>query len=309
MTSTTNSMGKLSKKSQNIISEIKEYILMGIGVVFYVIAWKAFLLPYTIVGGGATGICAIVYFITENILGAGNGIPIWLSFLILNTVLLVMAIRLLGLKFCIRTIYSTILMTLLFRFVPQAEIGQFLGENDSLLACILGGIMCGGGLAINYSSGGSTGGTDIIAAMINKRSNITLGRVLLYCDLIIISSSYFIGNGITPIIYGLVNMTILSFSVDMMMNGRRQYVQFFIFSPKFAEIADTIHSEVGRGVTLLDGTGWYSKQSIKVITVLVRKNEALKVFKLVHEIDPNAFVSQSAAAGVYGAGFEAIVTK
>ena len=309
MTNSINTKRKLSKKSQTILSEIKEYIFMGVGVLFYVGAWKAFLLPYTIVGGGATGICAIIYFITEHLFGVGNGVPIWLSFLILNTVLLVMAIKLLGLKFCLRTIYSTILMTLLFRFLPQAEMGQFLGENDALLACILGGIMCGGGLAINYSNNGSTGGTDIIAAMINKHSNITLGRVLLYCDLIIISSSYFIGNGITPIIYGLVNMTILSFSVDMMMNGRRQSVQFFIFSPKYAEIADSIHAEVGRGVTVLDGTGWYSKQPVKVVTVLVRKNESSKVFKLVHEIDPNAFVSQSAAAGVYGAGFDAIKSK
>lgn len=309
MTNSINTKRKLSKKSQTILSEIKEYIFMGVGVLFYVGAWKAFLLPYTIVGGGATGICAIIYFITEHLFGVGNGVPIWLSFLILNTVLLVMAIKLLGLKFCLRTIYSTILMTLLFRFLPQAEMEQFLGENDALLACILGGIMCGGGLAINYSNNGSTGGTDIIAAMINKHSNITLGRVLLYCDLIIISSSYFIGNGITPIIYGLVNMTILSFSVDMMMNGRRQSVQFFIFSPKYAEIADSIHTEVGRGVTVLDGTGWYSKQPVKVVTVLVRKNESSKVFKLVHEIDPNAFVSQSAAAGVYGAGFDAIKSK
>lgn len=297
------------EKAQFFLRDVKEYIFIACGVLLYVGAWKGFLLPYTIVGGGATGICAIIYFITENIFGAGNGVPIWLSYLILNAILLAIAIKVMGLKFCIRSIYGIILMTILYRFVPQAEMGQFLAETDSLLACILGGIMCGAGLAIVYHNHGSTGGTDIVAIVVSKYKSITLGRILLYCDIIIICTSYFIGNGVTPIIYGLVNMTILSVSVDMVMNGVRQSVQFFIFSSKHTEIADAINQEIGRGVTVLDGTGWYSKQPVKVITVLVRKNESARIFKLVHDIDPDAFVSQSAAAGVYGEGFEAIKGK
>ena len=301
--SVTNNKKTDTKKS------IKEYILIAVGVTLYVSAWKALLLPYTIVGGGATGICAIIYFISENILGQGNGIPIWVSFLILNSSLLIVAIKLLGMKFCIRTIYGVTLMTLLFKFMPEAEMGQFLSKTDSLLACILGGVMAGTGLGIIYTNNGSTGGTDIIAIVVNKYRSITLERILLYCDVVIISTSYFIGNGVTPIIYGLVNMAVLTFSVDMYMNGVRQSVQFFIFSQKYEEIADRINQEAHRGVTLLDGMGWYSKRPIKVITVLVRKSESARIFKLVKEIDPHAFVSQSAAAGVYGEGFDAIKGK
>ena len=275
--SVTNNKKTDTKKS------IKEYILIAVGVTLYVSAWKALLLPYTIVGGGATGICAIIYFISENILGQGNGIPIWVSFLILNSSLLIVAIKLLGMKFCIRTIYGVTLMTLLFKFMPEAEMGQFLSKTDSLLACILGGVMAGTGLGIIYTNNGSTGGTDIIAIVVNKYRSITLGRILLYA--------------------------VLTFSVDMYMNGVRQSVQFFIFSQKYEEIADRINQEAHRGVTLLDGMGWYSKRPIKVITVLVRKSESARIFKLVKEIDPHAFVSQSAAAGVYGEGFDAIKGK
>lgn len=309
MEEATSSPAEGKKKIEKILISIKEYILITFGVALYVTAWKALLLPYTIVGGAATGISAIVYFITENLFGKGNGIPIWLTFLTINTVLLVIAIKTLGLKFCIRTIYGVVLMTLLFRFMPQAEIGQFVSETDTLLACILGGVMCGVGLGITYTNQGSTGGTDIIAWIVNKYRTIPLGRILLYCDVVIISTSYFIGNGVTPIIYGLVNMAVLSFSVDMYMNGVRQSVQFFIFSHKHEEIADRINQEAHRGVTLLDGMGWYSKRPIKVITVLVRKSESARIFKLVKEIDPHAFVSQSAAAGVYGEGFDAIKGK
>lgn len=306
--STTMQTNTISKKT-DIKKSIKEYILIAIGVTLYVSAWKALLLPYTIVGGGATGICAIIYFITENLFGHGNGVPIWVSFLILNSSLLIVAIKLLGMKFCIRTIYGVTLMTLMFRFMPEAEMGQFLSETDSLLACILGGVMAGFGLGVIYTNNGSTGGTDVIAIVVNKYRSITLGRILLYCDVVIISTSYFIGNGVTPIIYGLVNMAVLTFSVDMYMNGVRQSVQFFIFSQKYEEIADRINQEAHRGVTLLEGMGWYSKKPIKVITVLVRKSESARIFKLVKEIDPHAFVSQSAAAGVYGEGFDAIKGK
>lgn len=308
MESTTSSAGK-KLDIKLTPSMLKEYLFMTLGILLYVSAWKLFLLPYTIVGGAATGICAIIYFVTERIFGEGNGIPIYLSFFILNATLILIAIRKMGFKFAIRTIFGVVVMTLGFRFVPQAEMGQFLSVNDSLLACILGGVMAGAGLGVLYLNNGSSGGTDIIAFLVNQKRNITLGRVLLYCDVVIISTSYFIGKGITPVIYGLVNMAILSFTVDMVMNGVRQSVQFFIFSQKYDLIADRINQEIHRGVTVMDGVGWYSKKPVKVITVMARKNESVRIFKLVKEIDPNAFVSQSAAAGVYGQGFDVIKDK
>ena len=178
------------------------------------------------------------------------------------------------------------------------------------MACVLGGILAGSGMGIMFLNNGSSGGTDIIAKLINKYHNITLGRALLYCDVLIISSSYFLPEGnIEKVVYGLTTMTIATFTLDMVVNGVRQSVQFLIFSAKYEDIANAINNEVHRGVTILDGTGWYSKQPVKVITVLARKNESAKIFKIVKDIDPNAFVSQSSAIGVYGQGFDVMKVK
>ncbi|MBP1676426.1 MAG: hypothetical protein H6Q20_985, partial [Bacteroidetes bacterium] len=178
------------------------------------------------------------------------------------------------------------------------------------MACILGGLISGAGIGIVFLSNGSSGGTDIIAKVINKYRNITLGRILLYCDVLIISSSYFLSNGsIERIVYGLTQLAVTTLAVDMVVNGVRQSVQFFIFSKNYEEIATRINVEVHRGVTILDGMGWYSKEPVKVITVIARKNESVKIFRIVKDEDPNAFISQSSAIGVYGQGFDVIKSK
>ena len=177
------------------------------------------------------------------------------------------------------------------------------------MSCTLGAICMGLGTGIVFIANGSSGGTDIIAKVVNKYRNVTMGRMLLYCDVIIISSSYFVFHNLEKIVYGLVVMVIFSFTVDLVVNGFRQSVQFFIFSHKHEEIANRINSEVHRGVTILDGMGWYSKEPIKVVTVLARKNESIKIFRLVKEIDPHAFVSQTSAIGVYGEGFDVMKVK
>jgi len=174
----------------------------------------------------------------------------------------------------------------------------------------LGGLLAGTGMGIMFLNNGSSGGTDIIAKMVNKYRNITLGRVLIYCDVLIIGSSFFLPNGnIEKVVYGLTAMAITTVTLDAVVNGVRQSVQFFIFSHKYEEIADAINTKVNRGVTVIDGLGWYTKEPIKIITVLARKNESAKIFKLVKTIDPNAFVSQSSAIGVYGQGFDVMKVK
>lgn len=284
---------------------IREYVMIALGLLLYACAWKGVLLAHQITGGGATGICALIYYST--------GFPVWLSYLIINSVLLLFAVKILDLAFSLRTIYGVLVLTIWFAIIPEAPIGTFLAETDNFLACVLGGLMWGVGMGIVFISNGSSGGTDIIAKIVNKYRNITLGRSLLYCDVLIVSSSYFLQEdseaGLKSIIYGLCALSIAVFTLDMVVNGVRQSVQFLIFSRKYEEIADAISIEVKRGVTLLDGTGWHSKEPIKVITVLARKNESVKIFRLVKNIDPNAFVSQSSAIGVYGEGFDQMVVK
>ncbi|MGN0186506.1 MAG: YitT family protein [Paludibacteraceae bacterium] len=283
-------------------SALREYLMIALGLVMYATAWKAFLLPHQITGGGATGVSAIVQY--------GTGIPVAITYAIINGVLLIFSLWKLGLQFSLRTIYGVACLTLFFAIIPDAKIGTFVSENEPFMACVLGGILAGSGMGIMFLNNGSSGGTDIIAKIINKYRNITLGRALLYCDVLIISSSYFLPTGnIEKVVYGLTTMAIATFTLDMVVNGVRQSVQFLIFSAKYEDIANAINNEVHRGVTILDGTGWYSKQPVKVITVLARKNESAKIFKIVKDLDPNAFVSQSSAIGVYGQGFDPMKIK
>ncbi|MBN2765263.1 MAG: YitT family protein [Paludibacteraceae bacterium] len=281
---------------------LKEHVFIALGLLLYAGAWKAFLLPHQITGGGVTGIGAIVYYAT--------GLPVSVTFFTINTVLLLIAIKSIGIKFSIRTIYGVAVLTFFFSILPQAEVGTFVGESEDFMACVLGGLLSGVGIGVVFLFNGSSGGTDIIAKIVNKSRNITLGRILLYCDVFIISSSYFLEIGsVERIVYGLTQLTVSTLAIDMVINGVRQSVQFFIFSKEYEQISSRINSEVHRGVTILDGMGWYSKQPVKVITVIARKNESIKIFRIVKEVDSNAFISQSSAIGVYGEGFDVIKSK
>lgn len=292
----------LRAKGKKTWIDIREYIFIAFGLFLYAGAWKAFLLPHQITGGGVTGIGALIYYAT--------GIPISISYFSINAILLIIAIKSIGLKFSLRTIYGVAVLTIFFSILPQAITGTFVGKEDNFMACVIGGLLSGAGIGIVFLANGSSGGTDIIAKVVNKYRNITLGRILLYCDVLIICSSYFLEFGsIERIVYGLTAMAITTMSVDMVINGVRQSVQFFIFSKEYEQIATRINIEVHRGVTILDGMGWYSKEPVKVITVVARKNESIKIFRIVKDIDPNAFISQSSAIGVYGEGFDIIKGK
>ena len=294
--------GSIMSITKQTWSDIREYVLIAFGLLMYAGAWKAFLLPHQITGGGVTGVGALVYYAT--------GLPISITYFSINAVLLLIAIRSIGLKFSLRTIYGVAVMTLFFTVLPQAVPGTFVGKDDNFMACVIGGLLSGAGVGIVFLANGSSGGTDIIAKVVNKYRNVTLGRILLYCDVLIICSSYFLKIGsIERIVYGLTAMAISTVAVDMVINGVRQSVQFFIFSKEYEAIATRINLDVHRGVTILDGMGWYSKEPVKVITVVARKNESIKIFRIVKDIDPNAFISQSSVIGVYGEGFDVIKGK
>lgn len=280
----------------------RELFIITFGLFLYAFAWKGFLLPHVITGGGVTGIGALIYYAT--------GFPVYATFFLINLALLIMSIRTVGWQFSIRTIFGVFILTFLFSVIPQFEKGTFIKASDGFMACVLGGLISGAGIGIVFLANGSSGGTDIIAKVVNKYRNITLGRALLYSDVLIIGSSYFLKSGsIEKIVYGLTTLAISTIAVDMVINGVRQSVQFFIFSRNYEKIASRINTEANRGVTILDGTGWYSKEPVKVITVVARKNESIKIFRIVKEEDPNAFISQSSAIGVYGEGFDIIKGK
>ena len=244
----------------------------------------------------------------------GEESPVQYTYFLVNAILLAVAIKVLGIKFCIKTIVGTIALTLefgLFQELIADENGQLpkiLGDQ-AFMACVLGACCEGIGLAIVFLSNGSTGGTDIIAAIINKYKNITLGRVLMFCDIAIVSSSYFVFHETQKVVFGFCVLIISMIMLDYYMNSVRQSVQFLIFSDKYEEIAEAICQQLDRGVTVLNGEGWYSKEERHVLVVLAKRREGIEIFRLIQRIDPKAFVSQSNVVGVYGEGFDKIKIK
>ena len=282
------------------IDTVKEYFTILVGLALYAFGWTGFLLPHQITTGGVTGIGALIYF--------ANGFPVAATYFLINIGLLILSVKIFGWRFSLKTIFGVFVLTF-FLSVAQGIITKPFLVEEPFMACVVGGVLTGLGVGIVFTANGSTGGTDIIAKILNKYRNVSLGRGILYSDLIIICSSYILFQSVEKIIFGITTLVISTFFVDFVVNGVRQSVQFLIFSRKYEEIAKRITIEAHRGVTVLDGMGWFSKEPVKVLVVLARKNESVKIFRIVKQTDPQAFVSQSSVIGVYGQGFDIINSK
>ena len=287
-----------------ILSEVRDYLGITFGLVMFSFAWTIFLLPYKIVTGGITGIAAIVFYAT--------GIPIDTTFFVINVVLLLFALKILGWKFMMKTIYAIFMLTFLLHFAQeifkdgQGQALNILGENNAFMAVIVGCSITGSSLGIVFLFNGSTGGTDIIAAIVNKYHNISLGKVLTIVDFIIVGSTIPIFHDWKMLILGFVTIIIECGMLDYIMNMMRQSVQFLIFTKHHEAICKAIAEATDHTMTLLDGHGWYSGKEMKVVCVLARRRESPLIFRVIKQIDPQAFVSQSSVIGVYGEGFEQI---
>ena len=286
----------LSKSSNlNIARELRDYVLIATGLILYGIGWTVFLLPNDITTGGVPGIASLVYFAT--------GFPVQYTYFIINAILLMLSLKILGFKFSLKTIYAVFVLTFFLEVIQQWVGDMHLLADQPFMACVLGSSFCGAGIGIAFSANGSTGGTDIIAAIINKYRDITLGRVIMCCDMLIIGCSYFVLHDWEKVVYGYVTLFICSFVLDQIVNSARQSVQFFIISKKYADIARAINN-IHRGVTVIDATGFYTGQEQKIMFVLAKKRQSTTIFRIINDIDPTAFVSQSAVIGVFGEGFD-----
>ncbi len=285
--------------------EVEDYLFITFGLLLYAIGWTVFLLPYEIPSGGLTGISALIYYTT--------GLEMQVSYLIANALLLIGALKILGLKFCVKTIYAVLVLTFflwaLQRFLLTnagegvTKLPRYLGEDQGFMAVIFGSSICGMGLAQCFLHQGSTGGVDIIAAVVNKYKHISLGRMLLYLDIFIVSASYPLLHDWQRLAFGFVDMFVCNMVLDYVMNYVQQSVQFFIITKHPQEIYEAISKEMDRSATLLPGTGCYSGQPVSVLMVVAKKNQSVALFRLVKAIDPTAFISQTKAEGVYGEGF------
>jgi len=293
-----------------IWNEAKDYLFIALGLAIYTVAFTVFLMPYQIVAGGVTGLSAIIYYAT--------GFHLENTYIIINGLLLLVALKILGVKFLMKTIFAifTLYFMLMFaqELMPKQPNGlpfKLMGEGQDFMSMIIGCVLTGIALATVFLHNGSTGGTDIIAASVNKyHPNVSLGNVLIAADFCIIGSCMFFpqfGDYMErahKVMFGFCVMAMENYTLDYIMNGRRQSVQFMIFSQKWQEIANAIGTEMNHGVTILDGHGWYTGRRSKVLCILAKKNESVNMFRLIKMIDPQAFVSQSSVIGVYGEGFD-----
>ncbi len=279
------------------IHEIRDYVLIAVAMIIGSVGLNLFLLPNHITMGGVGGIASILYW--------GFGIPVSVSYFGLNILLLALAYRALGWRFCIKTVYAVGVFAIVTRLIENQTGGNVtLLSDQPFMATVLGAFFMGGSAGLGLSCNGSTGGSDTVAAMVNKYYNISLGHAIMICDLLIITSSYWVLRDWEMVIYGYVCLFVSSLCVDHVVGTLRRSVQFFIVSDKYLELSAAINATADRGCTVIDGHGGYSGKDVHMLFVLARQRESQKIFRLIDEIDPTAFVSQSAVIGVYGLGFD-----
>ena len=299
---------------KTFLTHFKEYAIVTLGILLYVLGWSIFLVPNNLVGGGVTGISAIIQYATHGMIKIGY------SYFVINAGLIVAALFVLGWGFGGKTVYAIIVasvgLNLFQELIPADFIQAIALDNGKLMSTIMGGIMVGIGIGLTMSVGGSTGGTDIIALMVNKYRNVSPGRMILWMDVVVILSSMLIPSytatgepvpfvdKITTVVYGFILIVVNSTVLDLVVSGSRQSVQLFILSKKYSEIADAITTDLHRGVTVLNGKGWYTREETGVLMVLTRKVDLNIMLRYIKAIDPNAFLSVSSVTGVYGKGFE-----
>ena len=298
----------------NLFTSIKDYLFIILGLLLYGFGFTAFILPHEIVIGGLSGVGTLVYFATKGL------IPVAVTQYACNLILLAFAFKIVGKTFVFRTIFGATVISVSIGIFEA--IFMHLSHPlipDISMSAILGAILCGLGVGLCFVHNGSSGGTDIVAAMVSKVSNVSIGRTMIFCDMLIVTLSIFLpfdGNfqerieaRVPLIVYGWVITFIVAYMTDMVINTNRQATQFIIFSSKWAEIADQINTEAHRGVTVLDGEGWYSKHPVKVLMVWCRKIESVTIFRIVKSVDDNAFITQANVNGVYGKGFDKMKVK
>lgn len=279
-----------------IYPTIRSYAIITFGLFVNALGWTVFLIPAEITSGGMTGVSSLLYY--------GFKLPMGLTYLVMNVFLIILGIKVLGRSFAIKTVYATLVLSFFLSILEGIVVDPIVDED--FMSAVVGGILAGAGVGLAISQGGSTGGTDIIAMMINKHRNISPGRILLYLDIIIISSSYLVFQSIEIMVYGYVSMAVVAYTIDMVLTGAKRTVQMFILSKRHEIIANRISSEINRGITILHGKGWYTQQDTKILMILVRKYESNHILRIIKETDPDAFISVNNVMGVFGYGFDPI---
>lgn len=293
---------------------LKEYALITLGVLVYVTTWCVFLMPQNFVGGGVSGISAIIHYATKGAVGVGT------AYFIINLILLIIGLKVLGKAFSGKTIYAILLASAAFEvipgLIPHEFIEEFVLSNGKMLCALIGGSLIGTSIGLTFAQGGSTGGTDIIALIVNKKRNVSPGKVIMIVDFIIIFSALFVpsynsdGEALSAsarfatVVYGFIIVTVDGYATDFFLSGARRSIQVMIFSRKYKEIADAIVYDFKRGTTLLHAQGWYTKEEKEVLLVITRRRDITMLLRYIKALDPDAFVYITNVSNVFGEGFD-----
>lgn len=280
----------------------RDYVMIVLALILFGFAFSAFILPEKVVMGGVTGVGTIVYLIT------GKTYLIGITQYAINLVLLAIAYFVVGKQFVIKTIFGATVVSAVVTVMPPLFDGPLV-PGQPFMNVVIGSILTGIALSIVFIHNGSTGGTDIVATMVSRRTNVSMGRTMLYVDFAIISSSYFVTHDVSRVVYGFVNLILVTYMVDMMINTNRQAVQFIIISPYWERIATAVNHYARRGVTVMNGMGWYTKHDVKILLVVCRKIESVTIFRIIKSIDPTSFITQANVNGAYGQGFDELKYK
>ena len=278
--------------------QLTDYVMIIVGSVISSFRFCAFILPQNVVIGGYTGLASLFYYTL--------GIPVGPIIFALNIISLLVAYKIVGKRFVMRSIFGAFGLSAIVSIMQPLFPTAIVAPDNSMMNVMIGGILCGLGLGLSFVHNGSTGGTDIIAAMVNKRTNVSIGRMLLYADGLIIFSSMLIFHSIDNVVYGFLELLFATFMTDQVINTNRQAMQFLIISDKWEEIANAVVNDAHRGCTVFSGMGWFTKEDVKMLMVMCRKIEGVTVMRVVKSIDPYAFITQSNVNGVYGVGFDAM---
>lgn len=288
----------MNPAAKKIFITLKEYLIISLGLALYCFSWTSFLIPKGIVGGAVPGLATFVNYAT------GGLIPVSVTYLSINVILIILGFLILGRGFGFKTIYCILLNTVLLQVLPDL-IPWVSPVEEKFLNGLLGGFIGAIGIVMIFNQGGSTGGTDIVALILSKFREISPGRVYLFCDLVIVGSVLLLpGKTLSDVVYGYMQVIAFSQGVDLLLTGNKQSVQIMIFSEKYQEIADALINQLKRGVTAFEGIGWYTQQAHKVLVVIARKHQLNDVNKIVKNIDRSAFMSVTPTMSVYGRGFD-----
>jgi len=291
-----------------VAKTIWEYAALTVAAFIFAFSWEGFMIPNGMSAGGLMGLCTVVQYATGGFLQAS------VSYIVVNAVLILIAVLLMGLGFGFKTIYCIVMSSLAMSLISstpalQCIPGQFFYVRETLVIPVLAGILEATGIGLILRYGGSTGGTDVVALMVNKYWPVSLSKVFFYSDFVVICLILFLPEkSFADMIYGLIEIVVFTMFIDTVVGGRRSSYQLLVFSDKFQEIADHIINNMDRGVTLLKAQGWFTKKDKNVLLILISQKQFPALSKVIKDLDPKAFISVTNTHNVYGEGFDEIKT-